>query len=1206
LADNFAVKLGVALDQTQFAAVQAKLKTLSTTVTIKGGAQQTITKLGDSYGNLYTAITKTNAATGQSTTAFTKLQSAVGKTNQSFTNIIGKVFKFGAATAVIGAFTSAVTASVQAVFDLNEALTDFRKVSDLSGESLNSYVSQLSDLGDTVARTTTEMVQNATIFKQAGYSDEDSAKLAQLAAMYQNVADSEISAQEAGSFIVSQMKAYNLTADNAITILDQLNRVSNEYAVSSSDIATGLTKGASAMSALGNSSQETIGLLTAGAEQLTGQSSKVIKGLQTIGINLANAAKKSDTLSISVRGAQKEIQLFGENGDILSTYDILKQIAGYWGDMTDAEKTAIASAEAGKTRFDVYSAVMNNFGDAIKATQTALDSAGSATQENAKYMDSLQAHLTSLKKEFQDLATNTIQSQFIKSILDAGTAILKFANSDIGQAIIKMTALGGTIAVLLKLLSGTNLAFAFQAITGGAATLAEGFTFLLGTINPVILAIGALATVIAGLVYFNNKTNESIDSINDKISDTTTKITDIQTKIAELQSQGASNSIINLYKHQLEDLNDELDKLNSKKISLFYDSQDDNYYTGGGLGGNVGIKQTKSYVENLIDSYKELKKQTATAKNTKEFEEYNAKLQEVSASMTDVVSQTLSYVNAGGALTNAEATQLKTEGELLGSKEAVATATIVLGLNSLTASKSIDASVTALYNEGIQAGLTADEIQNVILKQTLFNSQSLNVAGKIEALRALAQAAGATAAQMAGLTAANAAASGVGVAGVSKAQQQQILQNLYTKATAGIGATMPDTTTPYDATTTGGGGGGSTKQTDQQLEALKDIVELRKSELDLMQERGDSETSQIDKMHQIQDALLKEAEYLKAHKGSQTDINNLYKEYYSIQKDIFAIQQKQLEKQEDNYKKALSYVDKVIDKQIDALNDKKDAISDYYDNQIDALNDVNDELDAELDKQKALEELAKAQQQKKFVYKNGVFQYVDDIEAVSKAQENVDSIDREQTLKAQTKALQNAKDQQLAALDAEIKGWQDYKDKWANIADAYSDSQDELIAKQILGANAEADILARRLDVLEAFASQYKAIQAQLDSTSSTEMVKKQVLVNVGRAIAVGASTFPKYANGTTNASGGLSMTGEQGRELRVLNKGDGIIPHQETENLMSLGRFSPSQWISKITGSSNSTSLSIANITLPNVRNAEDFISGLKNYALQYNAQRT
>jgi hypothetical protein len=84
LADNFAVKLGVALDQTQFAAVQAKLKTLSTTVTIKGGAQQTITKLGDSYGNLYTAITKTNAATGQSTTAFTKLQSAVGGTNQGF------------------------------------------------------------------------------------------------------------------------------------------------------------------------------------------------------------------------------------------------------------------------------------------------------------------------------------------------------------------------------------------------------------------------------------------------------------------------------------------------------------------------------------------------------------------------------------------------------------------------------------------------------------------------------------------------------------------------------------------------------------------------------------------------------------------------------------------------------------------------------------------------------------------------------------------------------------------------------------------------------------------------------------------------------------------------------------------------------------------------------------------------------------------
>ena len=56
------------------------------------------------------------------------------------------------------------------------------------------------------------MTQNAAMFKQAGYSDEDALTLSRVAALYQNVADSEVSAQEAGSFVISQLKAYSLQA----------------------------------------------------------------------------------------------------------------------------------------------------------------------------------------------------------------------------------------------------------------------------------------------------------------------------------------------------------------------------------------------------------------------------------------------------------------------------------------------------------------------------------------------------------------------------------------------------------------------------------------------------------------------------------------------------------------------------------------------------------------------------------------------------------------------------------------------------------------------------------------------------------------------------------------------------------------------------------------------------------------------------------
>ena len=124
----------------------------------------------------------------------------------------------------------------------------------------------------------TEMVQNATIFAQGGYNDEDSATLARVAALYQNVADAEVSASDAGAFVISQMKAYKLSADEAESVVDKLNEVSNDFSISNSDLATGLTKSSSALANLGNTEDQTIGLITAGTTILTGQASKVGKG----------------------------------------------------------------------------------------------------------------------------------------------------------------------------------------------------------------------------------------------------------------------------------------------------------------------------------------------------------------------------------------------------------------------------------------------------------------------------------------------------------------------------------------------------------------------------------------------------------------------------------------------------------------------------------------------------------------------------------------------------------------------------------------------------------------------------------------------------------------------------------------------------------------------------------------------------------------
>lgn len=47
----------------------------------------------------------------------------------------------------------AIVSMVDQVYELDTALTEFKKVSDLSGSSLDNYVSKLSEMGTAVART---------------------------------------------------------------------------------------------------------------------------------------------------------------------------------------------------------------------------------------------------------------------------------------------------------------------------------------------------------------------------------------------------------------------------------------------------------------------------------------------------------------------------------------------------------------------------------------------------------------------------------------------------------------------------------------------------------------------------------------------------------------------------------------------------------------------------------------------------------------------------------------------------------------------------------------------------------------------------------------------------------------------------------------------------------------------------------------------
>ena len=77
-------------------------------------------------------------------------------------NVTKKVVQFGAITAVIRGVTSGMADMVQNTFELDSALTEFKKVSNLSGKELEKYTDQAYKAGRQTARTGTEMIDAAT------------------------------------------------------------------------------------------------------------------------------------------------------------------------------------------------------------------------------------------------------------------------------------------------------------------------------------------------------------------------------------------------------------------------------------------------------------------------------------------------------------------------------------------------------------------------------------------------------------------------------------------------------------------------------------------------------------------------------------------------------------------------------------------------------------------------------------------------------------------------------------------------------------------------------------------------------------------------------------------------------------------------------------------------------------------------------------
>ena len=402
--------------------------------------------------------------------------------------------------------------------------------------------------------------------------------------------------------------------------------------------------------------------MTGAIELLPNNGGRVATALKAIGMNLRAVSADGESLDFTIADLDKTFSQFGftvtdGQGGLRSTYDILKDLYGAWGDMTDAQKQSITAMVAGKYHANTFAALMSNFENVIRATETALDSEGSALRENAKYLESIEGKINNFKAAWENMSRKLIDSDLVKAIVDAGTAIVKFAGTDAGQFIIQVGLMTGALSLLnaaTKTVFGATLIGATKSIadfTKGISGLAQAVkSSPLGTATAIVAGITAIIAVV-------DSANVSLKEQKEYVQQLQGEYDNLIARKEELSQKSDANSkaelaIVEAEINQKKELlkietqiafnREYMSKLVERSNGLNLRQQAESF------GKNTGISKEQKEIEDLINEYKKLDEQVKkTNQSHKEYQKTHAEYTKKAEELIKVYKELTDYQKKG-------------------------------------------------------------------------------------------------------------------------------------------------------------------------------------------------------------------------------------------------------------------------------------------------------------------------------------------------------------------------------------------------------------------------------------------------------------------------------------------------------------------------------------------------------------------------------
>lgn len=331
---------------------------------------------------------------------------------------LGVLVKAGAAA--VGALGAAGVAAIKVGSDFEAAMSEVQAISGATGSDLEKLSDAAKEMGATTKFSASESAEALKYMAMAGWDTEE--MLNGLPGVINLAAASGEALGTVSDIVTDAMTAFGLSTEETSRFVDVLAQTANKSNTNVAMLGESFQYVAPVAGALGFSIEDTavaLGLMANSGIK----ASQAGTSLRTLFTNLTNpvgqSAKAIEALGISIQNSDGSMKSFSE---------IMGDLRGEFGKMTEAEKAQYAAMLAGQEGMSGLLAIVNASDSDFQDLAASIAQSNGAAEEMAQTMqNNLQGSITSFRSAAEGLGIAIYEGikDKVKNTVDIGTDMLR-------------------------------------------------------------------------------------------------------------------------------------------------------------------------------------------------------------------------------------------------------------------------------------------------------------------------------------------------------------------------------------------------------------------------------------------------------------------------------------------------------------------------------------------------------------------------------------------------------------------------------------------------------------------------------------------------------------------------------------------------------------------------------------------------------------